>query len=331
MSTTLLGGMGDGREGAQADDGSAESKASPAELALAEELAPKVRALYQSLVEQGIDAIGQLLFKELFGSNRPRYAEARGKHPTLAVLLSWCTALRLPMGRTWLADSLQLAAFAPLIEDLTAAFHRLPPSHRIELMRLGDPKKVEAHALVVLEEGRTIKQLRAEVAALRGIVRTKDRRVLGLAAAFLSGSVDKATGKLSLTPEDLAHLTPKTWARAKALARVGMARFQELDALLGAEAPPPKPRAPRASKKGEAANENGVATGGVSALEEDGERAPAASSPATSRRLDGAGPGVSKAKKTKAVAEMPAVGPTDEKEAGGKPRRPRAQASGDSK
>ena len=221
--------------------GDAASQPSEAERALAAALAPKVRGLYRGSVEQGIDAIGQLLFKELYGGERERYVGTGASHPSLRILLSWCTSVRLPPRRTFLSNALRLAAHGTLFEP-EAAFHMLPPSHRIELLRLRDPKKIEPLAEIVLEEGHTIKDLRHAIDEALGLLqRKKAPRVFRLVGAMIHSLTNQATGELVITHKDVEDYTPKAWASAKATTRAAMARMKALDEVLGDEPPAPKP------------------------------------------------------------------------------------------
>ncbi len=233
-------------------------KTEGADWALVASTKEELRALITTTVDKGIDDAGDLLLKRFFGDDHKRYGGKNPESPSLHLLLKKCGKRDLHVSRTFIGNALRLAVFGRAVKK-GSAFPKLAPSHRIELLCLGDPTDtevvdaVEALAEEAFENDYSVRQLRQVVEEIRGVV--KRRKPVDRALdACVRATTDEATGELAFTSKDLAEMTLEQVAhveeqalvlarRAQAIAALAKARREEL-----ASAPPPAPPRPEAAK-----------------------------------------------------------------------------------
>jgi len=119
-------------------------------------------------------------------------------------------------------------------------FWQLPPSHRVELLKLKDPERIETVAQKALDRGMTVRKLR-EVAKkqARRTRSTRGRKPLPEVLKALRRCVklmrDEETGRLGFRRSDIDELDEEQGKEAAELAENLHRRAGELAKLLGVE------------------------------------------------------------------------------------------------
>ena len=311
-----------------------------ADRAVVDAVKEELRSLIAATLDKGTDDIGDLLLKRFYGDDPERYGGQNPDNPSLNLLLEECSEHDLHVSRTFLGNALRSTVFRRRLGD-ESSFSKLDPSHRVELLCLGDPhdeevrNEVEAFAEESLVNEYSVRKLRDEVEEHRnnGIRKKAVSRTLG---ACVRNMTDRATGQLAFTAEDfelpsrqLDHVERQALALIEhAEAVVELVRAQRAKAKTAeAEASTAVVAKAKAAKpKGEQGE--GKAAEPVAAKKVDGPPPgkpdkpevktavadagtptgmPEKGAPKPSRRRDGdkAGPSVAKAK-GRAVAEKPA-------------------------
>ncbi len=282
----------------------------------------ELRVIIARTTDKGIDESGDLLLERFFGDDHKRYGGKNPESPSLNLLLERCGKHDLHVSRTFLGNALRLAVFGRTVSK-GSAFPQLSPSHRVELLCLGDPtdagvvSAVETLAGEALENKYSVRYLRKVVKDFRCLEKRR-KPVNRTLDSCVRATTDGDTGELAFTGKDFAGMTLEQVEhterqalvlaqRAQAIAALARARREEL-----ASAPPVKaaePKAEVAPKTDElpALPESKPEVQEPAATAEKGSagKAPPAGS---SRRRDAekAAPSVVKAKR-RAAAEKPAA------------------------
>ncbi len=207
-----------------------------------------LRPMLEGAVTRAIDEVGDFLFTWFFGGCFERYRDTHRGHVSLDVVLAYCGSVELWLSRTYLSNALRLAAFRVERPEVGPAYHKLSPSHRIELLRLDDDAEITEIANQSLEGSYTVLDVRRAVNAKLGVEEPAlGPLVIRSVKAFNKGSADPTTGEFVLARAHFEYLTPGSWAQAKLAVRTAKIRMDALDGLLGEVPPAPKPR----KKKGE--------------------------------------------------------------------------------
>ena len=198
-----------------------------------------VREIVAKTVARGQDEIGQYLLQEFFGDDPHVYAASGpAKHASLRKLLDRCESMELPVSRTFLLNALRIAAAAKQLPR-QSTFVQLPPSHRVELLRVKAPEKREKLATRALESKLSVQKLRTMIdkAEQRDTERPGRGRlpapaVLKAVEGCLRLLRDEETGKLLFKRGDAAQLTEEQRARAGAAFKVLEKRIADLARIL---------------------------------------------------------------------------------------------------
>lgn len=216
------------------------ASAEKADKTLVDRAVSHIRDVVSKTIARGLDDVGTYLLREFYDDDPALYYSASpSKHASLNLLIERCESLELPVSRTFLANALRMAAVTKQLPR-AATFHRLPPSHRVELLRVRTPEKVERLASKAVEGKLTVQKLRTLVqkeqdkskdATARGRKRTPE--VLKAIEACLRVLRDEETGKLLFRRADVANMTEEQQARADAAFKSLEKRVGELRRILG--------------------------------------------------------------------------------------------------
>jgi len=128
---------------------------------LVERAVSHIRDELTKTVTRGMDEVGRYLLQTFYDNDPELYFSASpSKHASLRLLIERCESMDFPVSRTFLANSLRMAAVS---KDLprAATFRRLPSSHRVELLRLKAPENVERLASKAISQKLSVQKLRA--------------------------------------------------------------------------------------------------------------------------------------------------------------------------
>jgi hypothetical protein len=207
---------------------------------LVERSVAHIRDLLAKTVTRGMEEVGQYVLREYYDDDPELYLSASPtKHASLRLLIERCESMDLPMSRTFLANALRMAAVTKGLPR-EAAFHRLPPSHRVELLRVKAPENVERLAARAVDAKLSVQKLRALVqkeetrtstGATRGRRRTPE--VLKAVEVCLRVLRDEETGRLLFRRSDLNQMTDEQLARGQTAVATLEKRVSELRRLMG--------------------------------------------------------------------------------------------------
>lgn len=203
---------------------------------LVEESVEHIREILARTVTRGMDEVGRYLLKEFYDDNAELYFSfSPTKHASLRMLVERCESLDLPVRRTFLANALRMAAITrELPKDAT--FHQLPPTHRVELLRVKAPEKIERLASRAVDGRLTAKKLRKLVQQSErpgGVGRKRTPAVLQAMRACLRAIRDEETGRLAYRRQDISELTDEQRALGQATLETLEKRVAELRRLFG--------------------------------------------------------------------------------------------------
>ncbi|MBN8616244.1 MAG: hypothetical protein J0L92_36980 [Deltaproteobacteria bacterium] len=199
-----------------------------------------IRDVVSKTVARGLDDVGTYLLREFYDDDPALYLSASpSKHASLSMLIERCESLELPVSRTFLANALRMASVTKQLPR-AATFHKLPPSHRVELLRVRAPEKLERLASKVVEGKLSVQKLRTLVqkeqekskeASGRG--RRRSPEVLKAIEACLRVLRDEETGKLLFHRSDVTEMTDEQRAKADVALKSLEKRVTELRRILG--------------------------------------------------------------------------------------------------
>jgi hypothetical protein len=207
---------------------------------LVERAVNDLRELVAKTVARGQDEIGQYLLREFFEDDPEVYlASGHAKHASLRKLMDRCESMELPVSRTVLLNGLRLAAVAKQLPR-SSMFAQLPPSHRVELLRVKAPERREKLATRAMESRLSVQKLRVLVAkvAVRdqehpGQGRRPTPGMLKAIEGCLRLLRNEETGKLLFKKGDAKQMTEEQSARAEAALQVLEKRVADLRRILG--------------------------------------------------------------------------------------------------
>src|SRR5262245_27971098 len=103
---------------------------------LVERSVKHIREVLAKTVSRGLDEVGKYLLKAFFDDDTEVFfAAGPHRHASLRRLIERSDSIELPVSRTFLLNALRLAVVARALPDATT-FNQLPPSHRVELLRV---------------------------------------------------------------------------------------------------------------------------------------------------------------------------------------------------
>jgi len=207
---------------------------------LVERTVSQIRDVLAKTVTRGMDEVGRYLLQAFYDDDPALYFSASpNKHASLRLLIERCESMDFPVSRTFLANSLRMAA---ITKDLprAATFRHLPPSHRVELLRLKAPKNVERLASKAISEKLSVQKLRALIQkeaertnAGSGRGRKRTPQVLRTIEHCLRTLRDEDTGRLLIRRSDINDMTEEQVARAQTALASLEKRVADLRRLLG--------------------------------------------------------------------------------------------------
>lgn len=210
-----------------------------ADEALVDRAVVHIRSVVEKTVARGLDDVGTYLLREFYDDDPELYrSSSPAKHASLALLLDRCESLELPVHRTFLANALRVVSVQRQLPR-SASFRQLPPSHRVELVRVGEPEKIEQLASQAVEEKLSVQKLRTLVqreqdkAKEPGRGRKRSPEVLKAIEACLRLLRDEDTGRLLFHKRDISKLTEEQLSRANTTLTTLEKRVAELRRLLG--------------------------------------------------------------------------------------------------
>jgi hypothetical protein len=228
------------------DDDSAEAaeivtpaSADKVDRALVDRSVSHIREVMAKTVTRGLDEIGQYLLKEFFDDDPAFFlASSPTKHASLRKLMDRCDSLELPVSKTFLVNALRMAVVAKELPN-AASFNRLPPSHRVELLRVRAPEKREqlasravASKLSVLKLRTLVQKQEVRDKASPGRGRTPSPSVLKSIEGCLRLLRDEDSGKLLFRRSDVAQMTDEQHALAEAALKALEKRVADLRRIL---------------------------------------------------------------------------------------------------
>lgn len=182
-----------------------------------------IHSILEKTVQPAMEQIGHYLL-EVFYRNDTRlyFSSSPTKHVSLRLLVDRCKAMGSPFSRTFLGSALRMAAVSKALSDPTK-FHKLPTSHRLQLLRLRDPQIIESIASQAVSENLSVLKLRDLVdrqleqgrnASGRG--RRPTSPVLRVIGSCLHRLQDEQTGKLLVSRSDIRNMTALERTRVEA-------------------------------------------------------------------------------------------------------------------
>jgi hypothetical protein len=213
--------------------------AEKADKALVDKAVAHIRDVVGKTVARGLDDVGSYLLREFYDDDPELYRSASPtKHASLSLLIERCESMDLPVSRTFLANALRVAAVQKRLPR-GATFRQLPPSHRVELVRVGEPEKIEQLASKAVDGKLSVQKLRTlvqkEQEKTKGPERGRKRspEVLKAIEACLRLLRDEGTGKLLFHRVDVTELTDEQQARANVALTSLEKRVAELRRIIG--------------------------------------------------------------------------------------------------
>jgi hypothetical protein len=205
---------------------------------LVDRVVGEIKDILGKTVQRGMDDVGRLLLKSFFDDDPELYRSFNPtKHASLKLLLERCETMDLPVKKTFLANSLQMAAFGKQLPE-RSSFFQLPPSHRVELLRLRSPDRAEAFATKAVENKMSVKKIRDAVKKERE--KTKSNRgrkkvpdVLLALRQVVRLVKDSETGRGRFKRDDVDQLSDEQKAEGHEAVESAAKRLEELGKLLG--------------------------------------------------------------------------------------------------
>ncbi len=283
----------------------------------------ELRQMLAATADKAFDDIGPLLVNRFFGGDYQRYGGKNPDDPSLEMLYRGCGKHDLHVSRTQLSNAIRAFAMRCHLEEgkkpeERSAFSQLSPSHRIELLCLGDPsdapvrEKVERLATESLGNEYSVRELRWVLD--NDPEREKRQKSVGRTVDRCVGTVtDKETGELVFTGEDFEQLDADQVGhvelqaavlrqRAEALLALASARREQIareQAAAHAQAAAEVEAEAERREEETAGQEEKAPEGGAPAAtqETQGEGASEGPKPSRRRKETKASPGVVKAKR----------------------------------
>jgi hypothetical protein len=200
----------------------------------------QIREIVGTTLARGLDEVGAFLLKAFFDDDpEVFFASGPNKHTSLLKLIERCDSIELPVSRTFLINALRVAVTSRALPR-ASTFNQLPPSHRVELLRVRKHETLERLATRAVEGKLSVQKLRTLVQKTE--VRSKDAPGRGRVAApdvikAIEGCLrllrDEESGKLLFRRGDVTDLTEEQWERASAAFKVLDKRVADLRRILG--------------------------------------------------------------------------------------------------
>ena len=214
------------------------ANATTGDVNLVDRAARQVKEIIARTMSRGLEDVGNYLLETFYDGNPALYRSLRPwKHASLTMLEQRCETLDLPVSRTFLANAIGVAVMAKELPS-SSPFLKLPPSHKLELLRVGAAETAETLATKALENKLTVQKLRDLVREERGKSKRKTSgrkpkppvvRALASCTRLLN---DEISGRLAFKKRDFAKLTPEQVDEVKALREVVLKRMADIEKML---------------------------------------------------------------------------------------------------
>ncbi len=198
----------------------------------------EIKVILGRTLAKGMEEVGEYLLKTFYhGDLALFHSHAPAKHASLRALTERCGSMDLPVSPSFLSNAIRLAALAHQLPT-NAQYHTLPPSHRVALLPVHDPEKVEELAATAIEKGLTVVGLRESVAKLRSPAEPKRGRpriapVVRVARSLVKALSNGETGRLAFLRADIDKLGDDEREDVKASLQRAQDLLNRLAKLLG--------------------------------------------------------------------------------------------------
>jgi hypothetical protein len=204
--------------------------------ALVDKAVEDIREILGKTLKRGMEEVGTYLLRHFFDDDVDLcLSMSHAKHVSMRRLLSRCETLDFPVNRTFLGRSVRMAAMLKLLPK-EASFRELPPSHRIQLLPLRDPDRVEDLASKAIARRMTVVKLRDAVhkaQEVAGSTRTsRTAPALRALRQFVKHLKDSETGRLALKKADVDAMDDEQLELARAQVRIAEKRLADMKRLL---------------------------------------------------------------------------------------------------
>lgn len=203
---------------------------------LVDQAVEDLQAILAETVSRGMEQIGTYLLDAFYSGSPDAYLSTTpSKHASLNLLMQRCETLELPIRRTALSNALRVAAFSRSLPK-GAQFNKLPPSHRVELVRVGDPERVEAIAARAVDEDLSVAKVRELVREEQPKPKTGRPRTppaLKMLDACVRQLTNTETRRLALKKSDVKEMDDEDRAEARARLDTLKRRIEAMEKLLG--------------------------------------------------------------------------------------------------
>ena len=205
---------------------------------LVEKAVEHIRGILGKTVARGMDEVGSYLLREFYGNDPAMYYSSNpSKHASLRLLEERCESLDLPVKKTFLSNAIRMTVVLRELPSETR-FLQLPSSHRVELLKVKAPDKIEQLAARAVDSKLSVQKLREIVRKQRERTKsTRGRKPTPEVLRALGASVrllrDESTGRLAFRRDDIDELNEDQIDQARALADVLAKRVEDLLKLLG--------------------------------------------------------------------------------------------------
>lgn len=197
----------------------------------------EIRSILAKTIARGMEEVGRYLLREFYDDDPSLYrSTSHSKHASLRLLEAQCETLDLPVRRTFLANAIRIAVLSRELPQ-GAKFLELPPSHRVELLKLRSHDKIERVAARAVEGKLTVKRVREIVRKDRERNKTtRGRKAAPPPLAAIRSCVralrDESTGRLAFRKEEFLEMNEGDLDEAATLVEVLLRRAEEFARLL---------------------------------------------------------------------------------------------------
>jgi hypothetical protein len=138
------------------------------DLDLVEKATSDIRQILAETVVQSQRRVGEYILANFYNNDVEEYRRhTPKKHASLNALAEKCETMELPVKKTFLHTSINVAIYEHLILKLLvggeASFPALPPSHQAAIITLRDPELMEEVSKEARSKGMTVRELRVLV------------------------------------------------------------------------------------------------------------------------------------------------------------------------
>lgn len=132
---------------------------------LVEKATQDIKQILAETVVQSQRRVGEYILKNFYNDDIEEYQRhSPKKHASLNALVDKCETMELPVKKTFLHTSINVAIYVRRIAEMLpgkeASFPALPPSHQAAIITLRDPETMEEVAKEARSKGMSVRELR---------------------------------------------------------------------------------------------------------------------------------------------------------------------------